>query len=476
MKLIRYAPLLAAGSLYAADLAISNAGDTITLTWDGPAVLERTEDLDAGFEIMVGPMSPYDETMTTAQVFYRYYVPPFPIVDTNQLTTWGSLNQISAPAEGHSYSGQDAQYDGYAPRYTLSGDGKTVYDEVTRLTWTQSHNWNGDGTIDVNDKFSFTGAQAYADALNAANYGGFSDWRLPSIKELYSLIDFSGRDVSGYSGTDTSGLTPFIDTDYFAFGYGDTSAGERLIDAQFWSSNEYVSTTMNGDETVFGVNLADGRIKGYGKTDPMGGTDKTAYVYFVRGNEDYGANDFVNNGDGTVTDLATGLMWQQADSMAGMNWEEALAYAENLYLAGYDDWRLPNAKELQAIVDYSRSPATHGTAAIDPVFSSTAIVAESGATDYPFYWTGTTHVNSNNFGDWAVYICFGTAYGYMEMPPLSGNYQLLDVHGAGSQRSDPKAGNMADYVDASGGHGPQGDVVRIDNYVRCVRGAAVADY
>ena len=48
-------------------------------------------------------------------------------------------------------------------------------------------------------------------------------------------------------------------------------------------------------------------------------------------------------------------------------------------------------------------------------------------------------------------------------------YELLDVHGAGAQRSDPKAGNPDDYPY---GRGPQGDVVRINNYVRCVRSGA----
>jgi hypothetical protein len=70
-------------------------------------------------------------------------------------------------------------------------------------------------------------------------------------------------------------------------------------------------------------------------------------------------------------------------------------------------------------------------------------------------------------GGAAVYVAFGEALGYMEMPPGSGNYQLLDVHGAGAQRSDPKTGNPADYPH---GHGPQGDVIRIFNYVRPVRG------
>ncbi len=54
----------------------------------------------------------------------------------------------------------------------------------------------------------------------------------------------------------------------------------------------------------------------------------------------------------------------------------------------------------------------------------------------------------------------------MEIPPNSGNRTLLDVHGAGAQRSDFKTGDPSDYPD---GHGPQGDVVRIFNYVRLVR-------
>lgn len=46
---------------------------------------------------------------------------------------------------------------------------------------------------------------------------------------------------------------------------------------------------------------------------------------------------------------------------------------------------------------------------------------------------------------------------------------LLDVHGAGSQRSDPKSGDPSRFPY---GRGPQGDVIRINNFVRCVRGGA----
>ena len=55
---------------------------------------------------------------------------------------------------------------------------------------------------------------------------------------------------------------PYIDTDYFLFQYGPGNndvVGERTIDVQFMTNTLYVSTTMNGDETMFGVNFADGR-------------------------------------------------------------------------------------------------------------------------------------------------------------------------------------------------------------------------
>ena len=119
---------------------------------------------------------------------------------------------------------------------------------------------------------------------------------------------------------------------------------------------------------MFGVNFADGRIKGYGLRDPRGRGEKTFYVLYVRGNPKYGQNDFDDNGDGTVTDRATGLTWMKRDSGhlgagpkgdGAMTWEQALAWAEGLEHAGHSDWRLPNAKELQSIVDYTRSPEDH---------------------------------------------------------------------------------------------------------------------
>jgi len=390
-----------------------------------------------------------------------------PIVDTDQEIFYDTINEIAEPAQGEAFYGQDAHYTGNVPEYQDNGDG-TVTDLVTGLMWQKSPDMDGDGDIKYDDKMSYEEAMAAADTFSLA---GYTDWRLPSIKEMYSLILFSGKDPSGYNGTSTEELVPFIDTNYFDFAYGDLSAGERLIDAQMASSTLYVGLTMGGDETMFGVNFADGRIKGY-PTGPMPGqtVDKQYYVMYVRGNSDYGVNDFQDNGDGTITDNATGLMWTQNDDGEGMIWEDALSYAENFEFAGYDDWRLPNAKELQSILDYTRAPSVTNSPAVDPLFNCTVITDEGGGDNYPFYWTGTTHASwqEDAPGGFGAYVCFGEALGFMEIPPNSGNYQLMDVHGAGAQRSDPKTGNPDDWPY---GHGPQGDVIRIFNFVRLVRDA-----
>ena len=72
---------------------------------------------------------------------------------------------------------------------------------------------------------------------------------------------------------------------------------------------------------------------------------------------------------------------------------------------------MPNAKELQSIVDYTRSPSTSSSAAIDPLFDATKITNEAGEDDYPYYWTGTTHLKYTGSVGSGVYISFGRAIG-----------------------------------------------------------------
>ena len=94
--------------------------------------------------------------------------------------------------------------------------------------------------------------------------------------------------------------------------------------------------------------------------------------------------EWCRNTDGIVTDYTHGLQWQDDyrdnnGSIKQGNWEEAIAYCENLTLGGYDDWRLPNINELSSLVDYD----TYRPAIYD-VFQHT---------EDNFYWSSTSYID-----------------------------------------------------------------------------------
>ena len=108
---------------------------------------------------------------------------------------------------------------------------------------------------------------------------------------------------------------------------------------------------------------------------------------------------FTPNGDGTVTDNATKLMWVQDPSLCGvggypntwattldtpktMKWTDAIANCEALVYAGHTDWRLPNINELRSIIDYSR---------VLPAIYTSYFTCSPFTSPY-FYWSSTTAV------------------------------------------------------------------------------------
>lgn len=106
----------------------------------------------------------------------------------------------------------------------------------------------------------------------------------------------------------------------------------------------------------------------------------------------------VDNGNGTVTDTATGLMWQKATAPGTYTWEGALSYCQNLNLAGHSDWRLPDRNELQSLVDYTRYNPS-----IDPLLAADTV--SSG------YWSSTTHAYSNYDACFVYFYNGGIYYG-----------------------------------------------------------------
>jgi len=116
------------------------------------------------------------------------------------------------------------------------------------------------------------------------------------------------------------------------------------------------------------------------------------------------ALSYTNNGDGTITDNATGLEWVQDSTGAGCNngtmlsWTAAIAFCENLTFpaGGHTDWRLPNIKELMSIVDYST---------YNPSLNSIFTHPQSS-----YYWSSTTGANGTGSA-WVVGFNGGYVYG-----------------------------------------------------------------
>jgi uncharacterized protein DUF1566 len=293
--------------------------------------------------------------------------------------------------------GEDSDYTRIPPSYTkLDSAGAElpdtatswamVRDNVTGLIWEAKG--AGDGTANYSDPNDTDNTYTWYDStlgtfpgtpgagtdtedfitdLNAANYGGQNDWRLPSARELKSIVDYNGGN-------------PSINQTYFSNTFS-------------WS---YWSSTPNADTSGLYSELDDRgawRVRfntgGHVRISPSG---TLLYARAVRGVQN-DANDFVDNGDGTITDFSTGLMWVQDHAVTPMNWEAAIAHSEGLEFADYDDWWLPNTNELQSIVDFG----SYDPVAIDTTFFPLT---------EPFqYWSSTTYaVNSGaawfvNFDD-----------------------------------------------------------------------------
>ena len=266
-------------------------------------------------------------------------------------TGCGGLTAYSLPDTGQikSYTetrGEDSDYHINPPSYIDNGDG-TITDSVTGLIWQKK---------DDNKARSWQEAQTYAKKLKLGEY---SDWRVPTAKELMHIID-NDRHFQA------------IDKTYFP----NTKPG------YYWSSTTY----EHNPKYAWRVNFIYGRLHNQKKSHDQ------YYVRCVRGKR-LPKPDFVDNTDGTITDLATNLTWQQGESSL-MSWEEALVYAEGLELAGHNDWRLPNKNELQSIVDYNKSHP-----AIDKTFFPEA--------KRSYYWSSTTTTNATG-GAWYVNFYYGS--------------------------------------------------------------------
>ena len=315
-----------------------------------------------------------------------------PLPDTGQTKCYDKDSEITCPNPGQDFYGQDAQYICNPQSYTSLAGGIMVQDNVTGLIWevkqdkddtsnyTNPH--DADNTYTWYDGSSGTPGDGtdtldFIAALNSSQFGGYSDWRLPTIMELAFLVDRNSYN------------NPSINTTYFP----------NTQSSSYWSS----TTRAGYPNDAWSIDF----LSGYVSSDLK---SHSYYVRAVRSGQCGSFDNFVDNGDGTVTNTDTGLMWElktddggNRDEDSVYTWGKALSYCENLTLAGYDDWRLPNVNELHSIVDYS----TYGPSINTTFFHNT--VSSS-------YWSSTT--TGNPYDAWFVDFLHGYVYGYDKSPAV----------------------------------------------------------
>ncbi|UCH83174.1 MAG: DUF1566 domain-containing protein [Candidatus Latescibacterota bacterium] len=305
-----------------------------------------------------------------------------PVPDTGQIKCYNNNSEIACPLPGNDFYGQDATYalcsrNSYTKLDDIGNElprnateWVMVRDNVTGLVWEVK---TDDGSIhDKNNFYNRYDADGFAATLRTQNFGGYSDWQVPTKEQLFTLVDNS-----------VPAPGPAINTFYFP----------NTVSSQYLSRTRLMYP--NYPDYDWGFDFEDGSSC----------TCWYSYSYRVRavrgGYGSFGA--FVNNGDGTVTDNSTGLMWEVKTDDGGArdkdnqyNWQEALAYCENLTLANYNDWRLPDKNELQTILAHYR---------YDPSIDVTFFPNTVSDT----YWSSTTYADSAIYA-WYVHFNVGSVY------------------------------------------------------------------
>ena len=248
-------------------------------------------------------------------------------------------------------------------RFILQG--KTVEDRATGLVWSRSANPAGWPLF-------WNEANQYLAGLNQDAHLGFSDWRLPNRRELFSLMDYAQANPALPAGH------PFTQVEL----------------AWYWSATPYAANPAyawylhtEGGRMFYGDK---GRsyyvwpVRGLSRTLPVtGGPEPASGVAWP-------APRWEARGD-TVRDRLSGLSWSKCADLAPgpVSWFRAMELAQEAEaagLGGLGGWRLPTIAELELLVDAGRT-----FPAIDPKAPFNDL--------RPQYWSGTT---SGFDPDWAM--------------------------------------------------------------------------
>lgn len=245
-------------------------------------------------------------------------------------------------------------------------------DIATGLQWennTVEKQWLTEANYEAGNYFDTSGDTATTYCNDLTTDGG--GWRLPTIWELLTLVDFTHYNPSVIPGIDASGF--------------------------YYTSTIYVGDGVyHKDRQVWGVSLSSGGT---------GSTEKYYYEYYniryvrcVRGAQLDPKN--LSRSDNIVSDSTTGLQWQDDIGIRDgeKTWKEAIDYCENtLTLGGYTDWRLPNINEIGSLLDYDYYyPPFNMSYYGSRVWSSTTDIQDTSMAWYASNIDGNTNAIAKN--------------------------------------------------------------------------------
>ncbi len=233
--------------------------------------------------------------------------------------------------------GEDSDYLINIPDFTDNMDG-TITDNVTKLMWQKTD--GGEMTFEA-------GAQ-YCDGLSLA---GYSDWRLPSPAELFSILNHNNNN-------------PALDVKYFT-----------KTDAEYW----WTSKEQINDKSKAWVVNAGGGVGNHPKSETISmGGNKRFHVRAVRDiSLPTNTLRYFTSPNETLIDSFTALEWNFNGTPDSMSWEDAIKYCEENVQNNHDDWRMPNIKELQSL-----SSPLYFNPCVHPDFAQQIKIGK--------YWSSTT--------------------------------------------------------------------------------------
>ncbi|MCX5885263.1 MAG: DUF1566 domain-containing protein [Proteobacteria bacterium] len=364
------------------------------------------------------------------------------------------------------------------PRFTDNGDGRMT-DNLTGLMWTKDANLPGGTKI----------WQETLDYCNNLTLGGYSDWRLPNINELESLVNgaesntttwlntqgFTNVQADGYwSSTSCAGLPDLAWVVHMWYGlvvtnvcYSGVCYGSKSDDYYVWPvrsgqvgslENSVISLPQTGQTKCFGT---------YGNEIPCSGTGQDGEIQAGVG---WPNPRFTDHGD-TVTDNLTGLMWTKNAGLPGVQetWQQALNYVKGMNSGtyqsyGYTDWRLPNRKELHSLTDYSQHgpalPSYHPFPNANRDWSSTTFAYDPGYAWIVDMWDGIVCDSTKSVSFYYVWPVRGGQSGPLDHWVISGAIMhrgsglqnvTMTLSGDASMTTSTRADGTYSFTDLSNG-------------------------